>query len=298
MAKTIQGIIPPIVTPFTQKGEINFELAEKEMDICLNAGVHGLSVGGSTGEGPALKDEELVKLIGRAKKHLRHDQPVVCGIMRMCTQDAVRTGLAAKEAGADAIMVTPTAYNVLVPNTEGMFEFYSTISKEVQLPIIIYNVIPQNEIKPALFRRLLDETEYIRGIKQSVGGIQALYAMKMAVEPEGWIYAATDEMIGTCFELGVTGAISAILAVFPELCVEMWDCAQRKDTDRLEEIQKLLYNPWMCLGGNQFPLRMKYALRILGREAGFCRSPIVYLPEEEKESIRKSFEPFATGMSY
>jgi len=293
MANMIQGIIPPIVTPFTKTGEVNYELAEKEMVICLEAGVHGLSVGGSTGEGPTLKDDELAEPIKTAKKHLKEDQPVICGIMRMRTQDAVRTGLAAKEAGADAIMVTPTAYNVLVPDEEGMFDFYSTISREVQLPVIIYNVIPQNEIKPALFRRLLDETEYVRGIKQSVGGIQALYAMKMMVEPDGWTYAATDEMIGSCFELGVTGAISAILAVFPELCVEMWNCAQQGQRERVEEIQKMLYYPWMCLGGNQFPIRMKYALKVLGRDAGYCRSPIFHLPDEEKERIRKAFEPLA-----
>ncbi len=293
MGKAIYGIIPPIVTPFTKAGEINFELVEREIEICLEAGVHGLSVGGSTGEGPTLKDDELVKLIATAKKHLGKEQPVICGIMRMCTQDAVRTGLAAKEAGADAIMVTPTAYNVLVPNEEGMFDFYSTISREVGLPVIIYNVIPQNEIKPALFKRLLEETEYVRGIKQSVGGIQALYAMKMAVEPKGWTFAATDEMIGSCFELGVTGAISAILAVFPELCVKMWDCAQKGDTQTVKELQKKLYYPWVCLGGNQFPIRMKYALQVLGRDAGYCRSPIVYLPDTEKEIIRKAFEPFA-----
>lgn len=71
MAKKIAGIIPPIVTPFDPDGSINLKLAEKEMKICLDAGVHGISVGGSTGEGPTLRDEELVELIGVAKKLLK-----------------------------------------------------------------------------------------------------------------------------------------------------------------------------------------------------------------------------------
>lgn len=288
----IYGMIPPIVTPFTETGEINEALIEKEMDVCLEAGVHGISVGGSTGEGPTLKDEELTRLIGLAKKHLKPGQPVVCGVMRMCTQDAVRTGLAAKEAGADAIMVTPTAYNALVPNAEGMFDFYKTISEKVQMPIIIYNVIPQNEIKPPLFKRLLKETEYVRGIKQSVGSVPALYAMKMGCPGNAKVFAATDDMLATCCELGAAGAISASIALFPKESVEIWDCVQRGDRKRAAELQAIMYHPWQALAGNQFPIRLKYALKLLGRDAGYCRSPIVYLPEQEKRTIEEAIQAY------
>ena len=290
MAKKIVGIIPPIVTPFDADGSVNTKLAEKEMKICIDAGVHGLSVGGSTGEGPTLRDEELVELIHAAKGFLKEEQSCVCGVMRTCTRDAVRAGLAAKEAGADAIMVTPPAYNVLVPNEQGMFDYYSTISKEVQLPVIIYNVIPQNTILPGLFKRLVEETEYVRGVKQSVGSVPALYAMKMAVGDKANVYAATDDMLYTCYELGASGAISAILSVFPNECVEMWNCQQSGNRARAFEIQNQLYNKWQCLGGNQFPIRLKYALEVLGREPGLCRSPITYLPEDEKAKIRAAFE--------
>ncbi|MGM9538487.1 MAG: dihydrodipicolinate synthase family protein [Candidatus Onthomonas sp.] len=289
MGKKFEGIIPPIVTPFRPDGSIDEKLAAREMEICIKAGVHGLSVGGSTGEGPTLNDEELKTLITIAKDYVSGEQPIVCGVMRTCTRDAVKAGLAAKEAGADAIMVTPTAYNVLVPNAEGMFDFYSTISREVQLPIIIYNVIPQNTIYPDLFHRLLDETDYVMGIKQSVGGIQALYADIMEVGDKGRVYAATDDMIYSCFDLGAKGAISAILSVFPKECIEMWECAQNGNHARGLEIQKSLYKKWQCLGGNQFPIRLKYALQVMGREVGLCRSPITYLPEEEKARIRAAF---------
>lgn len=289
MSTKFEGIIPPIVTPFDASGEIDEGKLRREMQLCMDAGADGLSVGGSTGEGPTLRDEELQQMIDIAKDYLTADKTLVCGIMRTCTRDAVRAGLAAKEAGAEAIMVTPTAYNVLVPNPEGMFDFYSTISKEVQLPIIIYNVIPQNTIYPDLFLRLLNETEYVMGIKQSVGGIQALYADLMEVGDKGRVYAATDDMIYSCFDLGAKGAISAILSVFPKESVEMWNCAQSGNHARGLEIQKSLYKKWQCLGGNQFPIRMKYALKCLGRDCGYCRSPITYLPEEEKQAIREAF---------
>lgn len=289
MSKDIFGMIPPIVTTFAPDGQIDDKRIAKEMDFAVAAGVHGLSVGGSTGEGPTLRDEELRDLITIAKEHVRPEQPIVCGVMRTCTRDAVRAGLAARDAGADAIMVTPTAYNVLVPDEEGMFDFYSTISKEVELPIIIYNVIPQNTIRPKLFHRLLNETEHVMGIKQSVGGVPALYAMKMECGDQGRLYAATDDMLATCYSLGACGAISAVVSVFPSLCVEMWNASQSGDLARAREIQDMLYHPWQCIAGNQFPIRLKYALQVMGRDPGYCRSPITHLSEEEKRQIEQAF---------
>lgn len=291
--RKIQGVIPPIITPFDKNGRIDEKLAEREMRFAVSAGVDGLSVAGSTGEGPTLGDEELSSLITIAREVSDNTKPVVCGIMRTCTRDAVRAGLAAREAGADAIMVTPTAYNVLVPDEEGMFAFYKTISEEVGLPVIIYNVIPQNTITPRLFKRLLDETEFVRGVKQSVGSVPALYAMKMASGDKGKVYAATDDMIFTCFELGAAGAISAILAVFPALCVEMWQCHMNGDIQRGRQIQDELYECWQSIAGNQFPIRLKYALEVMGRDPGWCRSPIVHLAEDEKRRIEKAFEHMA-----
>ncbi|MEI3175065.1 MAG: hypothetical protein V8S96_00375 [Lachnospiraceae bacterium] len=58
------------------------------------------------------------------------------------------------------------------------------------------------------------------------GGVPALYAMKMMCGDRAKVYAATDDMLYTCYDLGADGAISAILAVFPRLCVEMWECSR------------------------------------------------------------------------
>lgn len=284
----LNGIIPPIVTPFKKNGDIHIDLFKREMKICLDAGSNGISVAGSTGEGPTLTDEELKILVKTGKSVLGSDQPLVCGVMRTCTRAAVTAGLAAKEAGADAVMVTPTAYNVLVPNEEGMFDFYKTISEEVQLPVIIYNVIPQNTISARLYTKLLDETDYIVGIKQSTGGIQALYEDIMYSGNKGKVYAATDDMIFTCFELGASGAISAILSLFPDECCRMWQCAEERKHEEGLKIQNSLYMKWQNLGGTQFPIRLKYALELTGREVGFCRSPITYLSETDKEAIKKS----------
>lgn len=171
-----------------------------------------------------------------------------------------------------------------------MFQFYSTLSKEVEIPIIIYNVIPQNTVYPRLFHRLLKETEHVFAIKQSVGGVPSLYAMKMEVGNEGTLFAATDDMLATCFSLGARGAISAVVSAFPGYCMDIWNAVERGDWETAYAIQDKLYKPWQCIAGNQFPIRMKYALKVMGRDAGLCRSPITHLSQEEKRQIEKAFE--------
>ena len=272
------GIIPPIVTPFTRNGDIDFDVFRREVRHLLECGVHGLSPGGSTGEGAALTNDELSRLVQIARQEAGPSLPIVAGVIRTSTHEAVRTALAARDAGADALMVTPVFYNVLVPDDAGNEQFYRTLSDSVGLPIVVYNVIPQNEIRPELFLRLLD-IEHVVGIKQSVGGVMGFYEMKQAVGERGLVYSATDEMLYSTFALGADGAISAILSLLPKSCVAMWDLTRAGDHEGARAIQDELFPVWMAVRGNQFPARMKAALAAMGRDCGYPRSPMV-MPDE------------------
>lgn len=275
---SFRGIIPPVVSTFTAQETVDAALYRREVRYLLDAGVHGISPGGSTGEGAALSDAELVGMIGIIASENREGVPVVAGVARCSTAAAIETGLAAKRAGADALMVTPTFYNVLVPDAAGNRRFYQAISDAVGLPIIIYNVVPQNEIPSELFSELLD-IEHVIGIKQSVGGIMAMYDMQVSCGERGMIYAATDEMLHSCFTLGADGAISAILALFPRLSVRMWDLTAAGRHEEALAIQSRLYPLWKIVRGPQFPARMKAAAKLLGRDCGQCKSPMSDVPQ-------------------
>ena len=95
------GIMTALVSCLDENENVNVASTEKVVNWHLSEGYTGFYLTGSTGEGPTLRDEELRDLITIAKEHVRPEQPIVCGIMRTCTRDAVRAGLVAKEAGAD-----------------------------------------------------------------------------------------------------------------------------------------------------------------------------------------------------
>lgn len=280
-----RGVIAPALTPFDAEDRVDRGRFREQVRHLAASGVHGISPGGSTGEGAALTDEELAALIGDVREHAPGAN-VVAGVIRTSTQAAVRTGLAARDAGAEALMVTPVFYNVLVPDDDGNVAFYSTLAERVGLPIVIYNVVPQNEISPALFSRLLDIDEVV-GIKQSVGGVLAMYDMRVTCGDRGAVYAATDEMLSTCFSLGADGAISALLSLFPRLSRRMWDLCQEGKHDEALAIQDRLLPVWKVIRGPQFPARMKAATKALGRDLKLCRSPSSPVGPELQATLEK-----------
>jgi 4-hydroxy-tetrahydrodipicolinate synthase len=178
---------------------------------------------------------------------------------------------------------------VLVPDEKGNYSFYKAISDAVGLPIIIYNVVPQNEITSEAFSRLLEIPNVI-GIKQSVGGIMAFYDMVITNGEKGMIYAATDEMLYSTFDLGADGAISAVLSLFPRLCVKMWNLVQEGRKNEARKIQNTIYPIWKAVRGPQFPARMKAALRLMGRDCGYSRSPISEVTESQVAQIKLLLE--------
>jgi 4-hydroxy-tetrahydrodipicolinate synthase len=110
------------------------------------------------------------------------------------------------------------------------------------------------------FSRLLNIPNVI-GIKQSVGGIMAFYDMVLTNGDRGMIYSATDEMLYSTFDLGADGAISAILSLFPKLCVKMWNLAKDGDNAKARHIQDAIYPVWKAVRGPQFPARIRLRLR-------------------------------------
>ncbi len=287
----ICGIIAPVVTPFTDDGILDEEAFRAQAKFIMNAGVHGISPGGSTGEGCAIHDDERVRMIEIIKEENNRNIPIVAGIIKHSTRDAIKAGLECKRAGASAIMVTPIQY-LGGTDAKGNYRYYEAISDAVQLPIIIYNVILQNIVSPESAYCMLSNIDYVVGIKQSVGGVHEFMAMQQKCGDIGMIYAATDELPYTTYEMGADGEIAAILGLFPELSVRIWNLYKHGNTEEGLRLQKLIYSVWMSITGPQFPRRLKVALDCIGRSCGGALAPLGYASEDEKMQIKMALEPY------
>jgi len=266
---TLQGIIPPVVTPFLPSEEIDESALRREVRFLLDANVHGISFGGSTGEGAVLCDDELARGIKIVQEENFKNLPVLCGIIRNSTRDAINAGLAYFGAF-----------------DEGNLEFFIMLSEKVELPIVVYNVIKDNTISPLLMEKL-SENERIIGIKQSCGGIHALTDMISACGDKTLVFAAQDDLLFVSYMLGAVGAIAGILSVFPELCVNQWSAVQTGDFELAKKMHHRMLPVWRKIEGKAFPGKIKAALNLMGRNVGIARNPVGEPAKKVIDEIRQ-----------
>jgi len=278
----LTGMIAPMITPFDENGELDLNTTRKEVKYLLNTGINGISTGGSTGEGALLSNEEIKKIIEIIVEENKNKIPIVAGIINNSTREAIKTSLIAKEVGADALLITPVFYFGATP--EGNYEYYKLIAEKVGLPIIVYNVVPTNRITPEVMLKI-SEIEEVVGIKQV--GIEELVAMVSACGDRIKVFSACDDMLYGTYVSGACGAISAMIAAVPDLCVQQWKAFKNGDQKTAIEIHKRLCFVREAYNFTPFPGMLKEIINQLGRTVGKARSPILEPSKKEKEFIRK-----------
>src|SRR5262249_46388351 len=152
---SIQGIIPPLVTPFVNDDEIDEQAHRAEVrHMVEKAKIHGLAVCGSTGEGHTLTTEETHRITAWTVDEVKGRVPVIAGIIADSTRSAIERAKAVADLGVAALQVTPVHY-VFRPDDDSMLRFFAAVSEKSGLPVIIYNVVPQSYLLPPLLTRIL-----------------------------------------------------------------------------------------------------------------------------------------------
>lgn len=291
MPQDLSGIVPPVVTPFTESGEIRKKAFRKEIRYHLDVGVAGIAVAGSTGEGNALSLTEHGRLYEIAVEETGPDVPVVAGVIATSTRRGVEKAKRAAAAGADYVMATPPHYNT--PTDDGLVEYFETIGDETDLPILIYDVIDHVDVTAELAERIADEVPLLYGIKQSAGDTHGLTNMIDLVGDRLQIMSAVDDLIYPTYALGADGSIGGVTAVYPRVSIELWEAVQAGDHDRAREIhfatlplaRRAIWDYEV-----NYPGGVKVAIEELGRDPGVPRSPMQRPGPDKQEDIVEAVE--------
>lgn len=281
--KALSGVVPPAVTVFNEDESLNESLFREHLRWLLSFRVGGISIGGSTGEGYALSADELHRVIRIGVEEAAGNVPVVAGVIRDSTRDAVMMSEVAASAGADYLMVTPTHY--FRPDCDAHYAFFKSISDAVDLPILIYNVIPTAIITPECMARLAT-IDHVVGIKQSGGDIHALNKMMLALPKEQLVFTAIDALLYPSYAIGAVGAIGLTNTVLPDLCVEQWEAFRNGDHEKARDLHFKISHTYWAIDKFNKPARTKEYLRQRGCNVGVPRSPFHPLSDEDREGIR------------
>jgi 4-hydroxy-tetrahydrodipicolinate synthase len=273
MQTELKGIIPPVPTPFTADGEIDEKAFRGVIRFLLSQGVHGICVGGSTGEGHTLTREEFQRLMTISAEEVAGKVPLVAGMIVNSTREAIARGRSIETLDVAALQITPVHY-LFKPDEEATVRHFKTLSETLKPPILIYNVVPWNYLSPPLLLRLMREVPGILGVKQSAGDLKLMADLVLDAPKGKLVFTAVDALLYPSFTLGSPGTISAIPSAAPAACVALWDAVQKGDHARALELHKRLLRLWNAIVGDNLPACTKHALKLQGCDAGLPRAPM------------------------
>jgi len=284
--KKLYGVVPPMTTPFDENEEIDHELLKRDVThLVEKSKVHGLAIGGSTGEGYSLSTKELRSSIETTIDTVKGRIPVIAGIIVDSTRQAVKRAKAVQDLDVDALQITPVHY-LFKPNDEMMYKYFQTIAETVDIPILIYNVVPWSYCSPELLIKIITEVDGVAGVKQSASDVKLLADLILGLKNRGTIFTAVDALLYPSYALGAHGSIAAILTAVPELCVKQWDQVKQGDHAGALDSHNKLLTIWNALSADNLPANVRYAMELQGRPGGLPRSPMPSSSPQQQEQIK------------
>lgn len=287
-----EGILPALVTPFTDDGKIVDEKRLRTLvNHCISLGVHGVVPCGTTGEFVNLTDEEKKRVIEIVVDEVNGRVPVVAGTGASGTDRAVELTKYAKDVGATAALIVTPFY--LKPADRGIYEHYFTIASKVDLPIILYN-IPQCTGLPLPWQMVEDlaQVPNIVAVKDSSGQLSFILAVLEKVRDKINVLCGHDEVVVAALAAGCSGAILASANVIPDIWVQIYNHVAKGELKQARELQYKVQKIARIIAGSG-AVGTKEALKAMKVNVGPVRLPLSVggeLTYESREELRLDLE--------
>jgi 4-hydroxy-tetrahydrodipicolinate synthase len=289
--RVLQGVIIPLTTPFDADGEIDEKAFQAQIEWMISQGVHGVVVGGSTGEGYALAKKELIHLVRLALDVTQTRIPVLASIIADSTRDAVSRARALRDLPVAALQVAPPHY-IFSPSDEGLIAFYTAVAEASATPVIVYNVVSWANVDASLAVRIMEAASGVIAIKQSDKNFPAYVNLVGAIGSQR-VFAAIDNGLMSCYDLGAAGSIAAIASAAPAANVRLWNAVRAGRRDEALALHGKLATLWATLTAPNLPARVKAAQMLQGIPHNYPRSPMDAAGDGERERIRQALASLA-----
>jgi 4-hydroxy-tetrahydrodipicolinate synthase len=213
----LRGVMTAIVTPFDTRGELNLAALPPYIEFQRAAGIDGLVVTGTNGEGTSLSVQERKKYL-EAVIEQRGDFTIVAGTGASSITDAIELTRHASAVGADAVLVLPPFF-FKNPSAQGVAAYFRQVLDASDIPVLLYS-IPHFSAIPVTDEMLSLLTDHPRmaGLKDSAGLWERTHAL-ITGYPNLKIFPGSDELLSRGHAAGAAGSISGTANSFPELVV-------------------------------------------------------------------------------
>ncbi len=283
-----------LVTPFTEKGQVDYRALGDLIDYVIEGGVDYIVALGTTAETPTLYNSERAVIAMFTAQRIGGRVPLVMGCGGNSTSEVLDQLREFDLRGADAVLSVTPYYNK--PSQEGLYQHFKTVAEHSPLPVILYNIPGRSGVNMTAETtlRLARDIENIIGIKEASGNLEQMQQI-IDHRPEGFLVLAGDDGIAIeLMERGGDGVISVAANVFPERFMACIDRAKRgvfeaaraawKEADMDDAVAALFAE------GN--PVGAKCALSVMGKIGPTMRLPLVPGSEKLRERFKMLIERY------
>lgn len=281
----LEGIYTPVITPCDAAGEIDYDELGRLLEYLVDAGVHGVISGGSTGENYAQTVDERLALARFSRERLNDRIPLIVGTGTLRTPDSIALARGAREAGASAILLGTPPYSVPTERENALNAL--AIDRAANLPIILYNY--PGRMGVAMGEEFLDRvgrSQNVIGIKESSGDINRIHLLARDY-PHVPLSCGMDDQALEFFAWGARSWICAGSNFLPREHIALYEaCVIDGDFTRGRRLMSAMM-PLMRLleQGGKFIQCVKYGVEREGFATGGMYPPLKGLDPDEKRRM-------------
>ncbi len=281
----IGRLLTPMVTPFDDVGQVDYEQAKRLARALLDSGSDGLVVAGTTGEAPTLTHDEKLKLFAAVREAVDGRGATIAGTGTNDTAASIELSQEAERIGLDGLLLTVPYYNK--PTQDGLYRHFEAVARATRLPCILYNIPSRTGVNmTAEITLRLSRMPNIVGIKESSGDLVQIARIIDDAGDDFRVWSGDDALTLPILALGGYGAIAVVAhlaGVQLHQIIDDYLAGRTAEAARGHRRLLPLMQTLMTVASNPTPV--KYALNQIGFRVGAPRLPMVEPEGDAAERI-------------
>lgn len=285
----LRGLHTAIVTPFTISGDVDLEAFVRLVDLQIDAGVDGIVVCGSTGEGATLTTDEKQLLWRTAAERVAGRAVITAGTGTNDTRSTIELTLAARECGANAVLLVTPYYNK--PTPAGLLAHFQAISDATNIPKILYNVPGRTgqNVSAETQLAIAEACPSVIATKEASANLEQMCEIIRHAPPHFSLLAGDDVLTLPAIACGARGVIAVVSNYAPRRFGRLVRAALAGDYALAQREQMTLMPYYAANFYESNPVPVKYILSLLGQMQCQYRLPLTAPTTQTQQRLSALF---------
>ena len=287
----LQGIFPPIATPFDHAGNIYLSKIRHNVEKWNLTALSGYVVMGSTGESVMLLPEEKYTVWEEVAKYAASEKLLIAGTGAESVRETVQLTNRAAEMGYKAAMVrTPHYYKNLINRNDAQVLYYRAVADQAKIPLIIYNWPQTTGVDISVDAvAAISEHPNVIAIKESSGNLEKVMQLIRDVRHGFQVLVGSAPTLWPSLLMGACGAILAYANAAPYSTIAIWEAYRTREEAAGMDWQNRIGRPSALVTTKYGVPGLKYAMDLNGYYGGPPRLPLTVPTAEAKREIEEAF---------